>query len=134
MTPAKIIARFRDGHMKKGYSQDFFPNRAVFHIFEDPTKASRELEEVYMDQLKAVFFVKDFSGNPSYKEKREFEEGEKTSGRKVEILFEDGELRQGTVLGYNPQQSGFFLFPVDPNSNNERMFVVSAAVKGFRYL
>ena len=55
-------------------------------------------------------------------------------GRKVEVAFVDGEILQGSVLGYNPNDSGFFLFPSDPKSNNHRVFVVNSALKDFRYL
>ena len=134
MEAAKIIARFGDGRMKKGYSQDFFPNRPVFHLSEDTGGTSGEPEVLKLDELKAVFFVKDFSGNPDYDERKRFEEGDKSSGRKIEVTFADGEVLQGSVLGYNPDQAGFFLFPVDPKSNNERIFVVNAAVENFRYL
>jgi hypothetical protein len=37
-------------------------------------------------------------------------------------------------MGYNQKDPGFFLFPADPQSNNLRAFVVSAAVKTFKYL
>jgi hypothetical protein len=51
-----------------------------------------------------------------------------------EIARKDGEILQGSVLGYSPKESGFFLFPVDPKSNNMKAFVVNASVKNFRYL
>ena len=63
-----------------------------------------------------------------------FMEGDKPSGRKVEVTFADNEVLQGSVLGYNPKQSGFFLFLADPKGNNIRVFVVNNAVKNFRYL
>jgi hypothetical protein len=134
MEPAKFIARFRDGRIKKGFSQDFFPNKPVFHISDGPRGTSGRPEELHVDELKAVFFVKDFSGNPDYEERKKFVEGDKPCGRKVEVAFEDGEVLEGTVLGYNPNQSGFFLFPADPKSNNTRVFVLRDAVKNFRYL
>ena len=40
---------------------------------------------------------------------------------------------QGSVLGYDPKEKGFFLFPVDPGSNNLRIFVVNASVKKVRF-
>ena len=134
MEPAKIIARFRNGRMKKGYSQDFFPKKPVFHLSKDARGTSREPEEVHVNELKAVFFVKDFVGNPDYEEQKRFVEGDRPSGRKVEVIFADGEVMQGSVLGYNPKQPGFFLFLVDPRGNNTRVFVVNDAVKNFRYL
>lgn len=134
MEPAKITARFSDGRIKKGYSQNFFPNKPVFHLYEESNETPGEPEELRVSELKAVFFVKDFAGNSKYVERKRYEGEDKSSGRKVEVVFEDGELMQGSVLGYNPKQAGFFLFPVDPDSNNERVFVVNASVKSFRYI
>jgi hypothetical protein len=134
MEPAKIVARFRDGQIKKGYSQDFFPNKPVFHLAKDARGTAGEPEAVQVNDLKALFFVKDFSGNPNYKEQKRFMEGDKPSGRKVEVTFLDGEVLEGSVLGYNPKQSGFFLFLADPKGNNIRVFVVNNAIKKFRYL
>lgn len=134
MEPAKIIARFRDGDMAKGYSRNFFPNKPSFHISEDGSMASSDAEELFVEDLKAVFFVKAFEGNPEYEERKTYNEGEKSQGRKVEVTFVDGEKMQGSVLGYNANQQGFFLFPVDPRSNNDRTFIINDAVKEFRYL
>jgi hypothetical protein len=133
MQPAKIVARFADGGSKKGYSQDFFPNKTVFHIHNDPSGSSKTRDEIPLSKLNAVFFVKSFEGNLDYSERKAFREGEKHSGRKAKITFVDGEVMHGSVLAYNPQQAGFFLFPVDPHSNNLRVFVINAAVKSFQY-
>ena len=35
----------------------------------------------------------------------------------------------GTTQGYNPGRPGFFLIPADPQSNNERCFVVTGATQ-----
>jgi hypothetical protein len=134
MEPAKIIARFRDGDVAKGYSSNFFPNKPSFHLSEDSSMTTADAEELFVEDLKAVFFVKDFGGNPDYNERKIYKEGEKSQGRKVEVTFKDGERMQGAVLGYNANQPGFFLFPVDPRSNNDRTFIVNDAVKDFRYL
>jgi hypothetical protein len=32
MDPVKMVVRFSDGRIKKGFSQDFFPNKPVFHL------------------------------------------------------------------------------------------------------
>jgi hypothetical protein len=134
MEPVKIVARFMDGGIKKGYSQDFFPNKPVFHIHSDPSGPSQAQDEILLNKLKAVFFVRSFPGNPEYPERKAFREGEKHSGRKVEVTFTHGEIMQGSILSYNPQQAGFFLFLVDPHCNNLRVFVINAALKSFRYI
>jgi hypothetical protein len=41
---------------------------------------------------------------------------------------------RGSILGYNAKEAGFFFFPADPKSNNQRAFVVNASVKKIRYL
>jgi hypothetical protein len=134
MDPIKMVVRFADGKMKKGYSQDFFANKPVFHLIKNITGDSGEPEEIRLADLKAVFFVKTFDGDPDYKERKDFTETDSPQGRKVEVAFTDGEVLQGSVLGYNPKEIGFFLFPVDPRSNNLRVFVVNTAVKKIRFL
>jgi hypothetical protein len=134
MGPVRIIARFRDNRIIKGFSQDFFPNKPSFHLNREIRGKSPDLVQIQVNDLKAVFFVKSFEGNPEYNERKTFKEGDKPSGRKVEVIFEDGEMMQGSVLGYNPQQAGFFLFPSDPKCNNIRVFVVNDGVKNFRFL
>lgn len=134
MEPVKIVVRFSDGRIKKGYTQDFFPNKPSFHLIRNHTAGSRELEEIRVGDLKAVFFVNTLAGNPDYKERKEFAEDDSPKGRKVEVTFADGEILQGSVLGYSPKEAGFFLFTADPKSNNMKAFVMNASVKEFRYL
>ena len=59
MQKNKVIARFKDGTLIKGNTSDFFPNKARFHI----TCMDGKIEKVSLEDLKAVFFVKDFEGN-----------------------------------------------------------------------
>jgi len=134
MESVKIVVRFADRRILKGYSQDFFPNKPAFHLVKNLAKGSATHKEISVSDLKAIFFVKTFAGNPDYKERKRFLEGDIAQGRKAEVVFLDGEILQGSVLGYDPKGPGFFLFPSDPKSNNHRVFVVNGAVKSFRYL
>jgi hypothetical protein len=131
--PIKVVARYVDGKIVKGISQDFSPNRDRFHVYltESP---SGEPVEVLVKELKAVFFVRDFVGNSRYNERKEYIPEDKPSGRKIEVTFADGEVLVGTTLGYDPKRPGFFLFPADPQSNNIRVFAAATAVKKVRYL
>jgi hypothetical protein len=128
-----VVARYVNGKRVKGFSQDFFPNKDRFRVYP-AAKPSGEAVEVLVKELKAVFFVQDFAGNSLYHERKKYLEGEKPSGRKVEVTFMDGEVLVGTTLGYDPSRPGFFLFPADPKSNNIRVFAVSTSVKKVRYL
>ncbi len=134
MEPVKVVMRYADGRLIKGYTSDFFPNKPLFHVRPIESEPADKGIEVSSKELKAVFFVKDFTGNPAYNEKKHFAEGRHSAGRKVEVTFADGEVIVGSTLGYDPNRLGFFVTPSDPQSNNLRVFVISAAVSKFRYL
>lgn len=134
MEPSKIVVRYRDGKLLKGYTQNFFPNKSVFHVSRQGVAGSGDLTEVKLEDIKAVFFVRDFAGNPKYDEKKRLLEGEKSPGRMIEVVFRDGEILTGTTTGYDPNRPGFFLFPIDPKANNTKVYVVSAAVNRSRFL
>jgi hypothetical protein len=134
MEPVRVIMRYADGRLMKGYTNDFFPNKPLCHLLSVESQPTDKGVEVYLKDLKAVFFVKDFTGKQAYKEKKDFAEGQQPSGRKVEVTFKDGEVLVGSTLGYDPNRLGFFVIPVDTQSNNLRVFVVQAAVSKFRFL
>ena len=69
-----------------------------------------------MKDLKAIFFVRDFTGDPQYNERKIFLEGENSPGRKLEVTYIDDELLVGSTLGYDPSRKGFFLFPAIPRA------------------
>jgi hypothetical protein len=127
----KIVARYSDGRFLKGYTHDFFPNKPVFHL---KSIFNGKIVEVHLQDLKAVFFVRDFIGSPSHNEVKHFTGGQNPSGRKVEVTFKDGEIIVGSTMGYDPKRPGFFLFPPDPQSNNLKIFVISTSVSKVRYL
>jgi len=132
MEPLKIVAHYADGRIIKGYTQGFVPNRPTFNICPVNHKSQNETIEVSVKDLKGVFFVRDFAGNPKYKERKIFPEGAKILGRKVEVTFKDGEVMVGSTLDYEPGRPWFFLFPSDPHWNILRVFVLSQAVAKVR--
>ena len=131
----RVVARFLDGRVLKGQTADFLPAKPLFHVVQPPQAgAAGQVVEVRLADLKAVFFVKDLVGNAAYNEGKAFADGVRAQGRKLEVEFSDGEIIVGTTQGYQPDRPGFFVVPVDPNSNNERCFVVMAAVKKVAFL
>ena len=133
MEKVKVIVRYSDGRLIKGFTQDFFPTKKLFHLTPVNNPAGKPIE-VSLADLKAVFMVLDFVGHPLYKERKKYVEGEKPSGQKVEVTFMDGEVLVGSTLGYDPKRQGFFIFPADPKSNNIRVYIVSSFVEKVRYL
>ena len=45
------------------------------------------------------------------------------------VKFKDGENLYGTSMTYGKYKTGYFVYPVDPKDNNERIFVVNSAVE-----
>jgi hypothetical protein len=129
----KAVIHYCNGSVVKGFTQDFFHYNDRFRLFL-ADKPSGEAIEVFTKELKAVFAVRDFIGNPLYKERKEYIEGEEPLGRKLEVTFVDGEVLVGSTLGYHPDGQGILVFPADSNSNNIRVFAVPSAVKKVRYL
>ena len=128
----QVVVRFRDGSIQKGYTHDFTPLRDSFHLtLED---GSGEIMDINISQLKAIFFVKTFNGDRQYIEKKFFEQVDQSRfrGLKLRIVFEDGEIIRGISLGYSEKKKGFFLIPVDPDCNNDRIYIISEACKDIK--
>jgi hypothetical protein len=130
----KVVIRYADGRVVKGYTRDFFPNKSSFHLELFSGDRKGEVIEVQLQELKAVFFVKDFRGNPSYNERKYFLEGQQSTGRKVKVLFKDGEVLIGSTVGCDPKRQGFFFFPADPETNNLKIYAVMSAVSKIEFL
>ena len=133
MERVKVVVRYAAGDLIKGFTQDFFPNKESFHVFPADQSPVKSIE-VSVRDLKAIFVVRDFMGNSRYSEQKKFMEGDKISGKRVEIAFTDGEVMVGSTLGYDRNRPGFFIFPADPKSNNIRVFAVSSAIREVRQL
>ena len=133
MEPVKVVIHYVNGKVIKGFTQDFFPNKDRFHLYQ-ASKPCGDPVEVLLKDLKAIFFVRDFTGNSQYNERKRYLEGDQAQGRKVEVTFSDGEILVGSTLGYDANRPGFFLFPADPKSNNIRLFAVTSAVKKVRHV
>lgn len=131
----RVVARYLDGRTLKGTTADFLPARPSFHVIPNgQTGNAIQAIDVRIADLKAVFFVKDLTGDAAYNEAKIFAPDARAAGRKVQVEFKDGETIVGTTQGYQPDRPGFFVVPVDPKSNNDRCFVVMAAVKDVKFL
>lgn len=118
----QVVVHFTDGRLLKGHATDFFPNKETFHLEE---KGSGETSEIKVSELKGIFFVKSFEGNPVRHERKDLERA--GMGKRIQVEFKDGEELAGYTSGYSPDRVGFFVFPSDAESNNEKVFVVTAA-------
>jgi hypothetical protein len=127
----KIVVRYVEGQILKGYTQDFSAARSQFTLWPSLTAAAHERVIVPLARLKGVFFVRDFAGNPGYVERTDT--GLTQHGRRIEVTLVDDEVIVGRTLSYRPDGHGFFVVPADPLANNMRVFVVSSSVRQVRF-
>jgi hypothetical protein len=102
-----VVARYRDGRVLKGSTADFLPHKDRFHLALADAATGATPVEVRLAELKAVFFVRDFAGDPGRHERQVFDPAMPAQGRKV---------------------------PADPASNNERWFIIAAATREVTFL
>jgi small nuclear ribonucleoprotein (snRNP)-like protein len=137
-TMQKMVVHKADGTVIKGISYNFSPFlNIVFHLeIVDPVVTDAKSAEIRISTLKAIFIVKSFPGNPDYKDKKCFQDPgiQLQPGRKAEVEFVDGEKIYGMIFTFDPKKIGFWLFPIDPNDNNEKVFVVSNMVKEVKFV
>jgi hypothetical protein len=132
LTPLRVVARFVDGRLLKGTTRDFSAGKPVFHVFQDEDMKSPPIRVLLAD-LKAVYFVRSLTGDKDHHERLDLD-ASRGQGRPLRVTFHDGEVSMGFTVGYAPDRPGFFLVPVDPDSNNLRVFVVRKAVAKVEFL
>jgi len=123
----RAVIAFLDGRRLKGYLFNFSALKEGFRLFPDGPTRQVSGSDILLKDLKAIFFVKDFAGNPEYTNTSGADAPK--HGRKVVVTFRDGEELSGATEAYNPQKLGFFVFPHDENGNNLRVFVVNRNVR-----
>ncbi len=130
----KVVVRLVDGQLIKGVTTDFFPGKDIFHVSVANTPSGTKPVEINIKNMKAVFFVKDLAGNPQHVKLNEFDPKHPPVGRRIKVVFKDGEVLVGTTVGYHPERSGFFVVPADADSNNERCYVITAATQDISFI
>lgn len=97
---------------------------------------SEAIEQIPIDQAKAVFFVRSFEGDSQHRDLRFYSGAAIMQALWVRIEFTDGEVIEGLVdntVRYLMDE-GFFLRPTDPRSNNRLIYVQKRWIKDCRVL
>src|SRR5215468_4529137 len=128
----KVVVALVDKRRIKGFVYNFSAVRETFSVFPTESAHKSEANDIRLKDVKAVFFVKDFTGNSTRNDVQSPEQLRR--GRKMEITFRDGEKMIGTTEAYHPQKPGFFMFPADADGNNMRIFVVNANLRSVKFL
>ena len=124
MAFSKVVLKTKQNEILKGTTSDFSPVKASFHLIPLGHESSRSSAEIIVNDLKAVFFVKDFAGTP-YRDNYQADFLRPKVGEKLlKVKFHDGEEINGIAQSFHLDRPGFFITPNDPASNNERIYVV----------
>ena len=88
------------------------------------------LVRVPMSEIKAVFFVRDFDGNPGRAERKIFRSRPRLAGLWVRVTFKDSEVLEAllpnNLLEVDPR--GYLVTSPDVYSNNLRIFIPRTAL------
>lgn len=89
-----------------------------------------------LEEIKGVFFVRDFEGNPQRSERKVFRSRPRLAGLWVRMTFKDQEVLEALVpnnlLAISPL--GFLVTPPDAYSNNLKAFIPRTALEGMEVL
>jgi hypothetical protein len=122
----RVVAHCRDGRIIKGLSRDVDPAKATCHI----SSPSGTVSELALGDVKALYFVRNFSGDPGRHESTTLQPTDPRlhGSLLVTLYFDDGEKLVGLAHRGHPKDPFFFLVPVDRGSNNIRVLVNRTAV------
>ncbi len=136
MLKKKVVVKYQNGEIIKGWIEEFNPEKKSFILFPLIEYSEEERMEIDLSSLKAIFFVKDFTGNKDYIKIRTFNVDIKItpSQRKLLVNFLDGEHLYGTSHSYGRYEIGFFVYPIDSSDNSERIFVIHKAIESVRLM
>jgi hypothetical protein len=127
----KIVVHMKNGAIHKGVTHDFAPESESFYLL--PAEGGGIPMSVVVDEMKALFYVKDYIGNRDFVARQLF--AERAAGRKAIVTFEDDEKIWGTIPdGPGESGGGFFFYPSDPEDNNIRLFVPRSSCKELQFV
>jgi hypothetical protein len=123
---SKVVVAYLDGRRLKGRLHTLSTALNFFRLFPEESSPENAGIEIKFEEVKAVFFVKDFVGDSQRRDLSDAQPHE--HGRVLQITFKDGEKITGVSETYHREKIGFFLFPADRDGNNVRIFVVNQNV------
>jgi len=125
-TRKRVVIRKLDKGLIKGFVD---PNGYLASEMEVLDREGR-LVHIPMSEIKGVFFVRDFEGNPDRAERKVFRSRPRLAGLWVRMTFKDTEVLEAlfpnNLLEVDPL--GYLVTPLDVYSNNLRIFIPRTAL------
>jgi len=111
--------------LDKGLVKGFLDPKGYLASEVEVLDREGRLVHVPMSEIKGVFFVRDFDGNPDRAERKVFRSRPRLAGLWVRMTFKDTEVLEAilpnNLLDVDPL--GYLVTPPDVYSNNLRMFI-----------
>ena len=125
-TRKRVVIRKLDKGLVKGFMD---PNGYLAAQVEVLDREGR-LIQVPLAEIKGIFFVRDFEGNPDRAERKIFRSRPRLAGLWVRMTFKDTEVLEAilpnNLLEIDPL--GYLVTPPDVYSNNLRIFIPRTAL------
>ena len=126
-THKKVVVRKLDRESVKGHVN---PNSYLGPDGVEMMDLDGRRAVIPLDEIKGVYFVREFDGNQERVERKKFLSRPKLNGLWIRMAFKDGEVLDGLIsenlLTLMPE--GYLVTPPDVYSNNLRIFVPRAAL------
>ncbi len=133
----KIVVQFGNRTVKGSTDRDEWKvdTNAVLHSIPIQLEETGGFEELSLEGVKAVFFVKSFDSK-SHEDLRFHDHLPHAECLWVRIIFKDDEVVEGLI--HNSCEfvldQGFFLSPIDFEANNWLVYTVKSQLKDFHVL
>jgi hypothetical protein len=126
-TRKKVVIRKLDKELIKGYmDQDSFLTPEGAEILDLEGRHLR----LPPDQIKGIYFVREFDGHRERSERKVFLSRPKLAGLWIRMTFKDAEVLDGMIsenlLSHDPH--GFLVTPPDVYSNNLKIYIPRSAL------
>ena len=130
-TLQKVVVRTRKGEVRRGFSdpRQIEPSLRLINTQGDE-------ESFDLGDLKAVFVVKEFEGDPKYEAVQSLSRLKGSRAVWVRLKFFDGEEIEGRIQNNLSllTEDGFLIWPSDSDSNNRYAYIVKSALEEFAIL
>ncbi len=128
----KVVIHTRDHKIHRGFSKKEFIGKNVKILDESGNESTFPLKD-----LKAIFFVKEFNGDPAYDEVLFLKKEKPRPWLWVHVEFEDGEMIEGKIRNSEEiinSSDGFFVWISDEYANSESVYIVKNSIHKFKIM
>lgn len=122
-----VVVHYLNGQLRKGVTGDFHPNTNRFHLVPAHAPFGTQPHEIRVHDLKTIEFTTSGANRAHHPAAGQSDPSR--TGRRVRVVFRDGETLIGSTHGLQMGCHGFFVIPLDARPGLDACYVLAAAVK-----